>query len=253
MPATTNDFPTITPAATKIPASFSGTCPAAIPTPGTRQVVTESLATMELNLTRPAARDLIPYTERGFSRELEAAVAWWMFPGFDEQNRQFRSYHRSTAEQKTGFPPDERIFFDEITTNLDTAESLSTISADMTLFRGITPGVAGIVLNSSAWNEAPFAGTSYDITVSLGQYADRDASGYVTVLVIPGRTGENALYINEDQREFLLPRGTSWDVVSIKTVKDLSVHADFILHNQTGHTARFSDVRLIYLGERKCV
>jgi hypothetical protein len=176
-----------------------------------------------------------------------------MFPGFDEENRQFRNYHRSTADEKAAFPPDERTFFDFMTVNLDTAESLSTISADMILFRGITPGVAGIVLNSSAWNEAPFAGTSYDITVTLDQYANRDADGYLNVLVIPRRAGENILYINEDQREFLLPRGTSWDVVSIKTVKDISVNADFPLHNQSGHTARFSNVRLIYLGERKCV
>jgi hypothetical protein len=240
--------PTITPETTSNPVALSGTCPSVT----TRPSVPEPMTTMNLNLTRPPASDLVPYTGRGFSRPVEAAVAWWMFPGFDDQNRQFRYYHRSTAEERGAFSQEERTFFDFITENLDTAENISLISSDVTLFRGITPGVAAIVLSSSQWNEAPFASTSYDVTVTLGEYAIRDAEGYLNVLVIPVYERNNILFLNEDQREFLLPRGTSWDVVSVRTVKDLTVNADFPLHNQTGRTARFTDVRLIYLEERRC-
>jgi hypothetical protein len=70
--------------------------------------------------------------------------------------------------------------------------------------------------------------------------------------VIPWHAGKHILYLNEDQREFLLPRGTSWDVVIVTMVKNLNVNADFILHNQTERTARFTGVRLIYLEEREC-
>lgn len=235
-----------------IPLSLSGTCLVANPDVNTRQAEPELLATKNLVLTRPSLQDLVPYTGRGFNQSVEAAVAWWMYPGFDEENRQFRYYHRSTPEAKAAFPEEERTFFNFITGNLDDAESVSAISSDVTLFRGITPGVAGIVLNSSAWNEAPFASTSYDITVTLDQYANRDAEGYLNVLVIPGHTGKHILYLNEDQREFLLPQGTSWDVVSVKKVKNLTINADFPLHNPTESTARFTDVRMIYLEENKC-
>ena len=252
IPTTSYACPAITREVTGIPRSLSGNCPVATPTVNTKQAEPELLATKNLVLTRPSAQDRVPYTGRGFNQSVEAAVAWWMYPGFDEENRQFRYYHRSTTEEKSAFPVEERTFFDFITGNLDAAECISTISSNVTLFRGITPGVAGIVLNSSAWNEAPFASTSYDITVTLDQYANRDAEGYLNVLVIPGHAGKHILYLNEDQREFLLPRDTSWDVVSVKTVKNLTVNANFPLHNQTERTARFTDVRLIYLEERKC-
>jgi hypothetical protein len=252
IPAAPYASPAITQEATAIPLSLSGTCPAATPSLNARHGIPEVRENLNLVLTRPPDTDRVPYTERGFSQPVEAAVAWWMFPGFDEENRQFRNYHRSTPEQKAAFPAEERTFFDFITGNLDAAEGASSISSDITLFRGITPGVAGIVLNNAAWDEAPFASTSYDITVTVGQYASRDAEGYLNVLVIPGRAGKQILYINEDQREFLLPRGTAWDVVSVKMVENLTVNADFILHNPAERTARFTGVRLIYLEERIC-
>ena len=235
-----------------IPLPIYGTYPEANNTVNARKVIPELLANTNLTIIRPSAQDLVPYTGRGFNQSVEASIAWWMYPGFDEENRQFRSYLRSTNEEKAAFSRETRTFFNFITGNLDTAESVSTISSDLTLFRGITPGVEGIVLNCSAWNEAPFASTSYDITVTLDQYANRDAKGYLNVLVIPGQAGKHILYLNEDQREFLLPRGTSWEIDNVKMVKNMTVNADFILHNQTKSTARFTEVRMIYLKENKC-
>ena len=56
---------------------------------------------------------------------------------------------------------------------------------------------------------------------------------YPNVLVLSRQPGDHALYINEDQREFLLPRNTAWDVIRIDEVRSLTVQADFVLHNRT--------------------
>jgi len=38
---------------------------------------------------------------------------------------------------------------------------------------------------------------------------------YAHVLVLSRQPGDHVLYINEDQREFLLPLNTAWDVIRI--------------------------------------
>ncbi len=230
----------------------SGVClPVLLPIPSA-PVVPEMLAGSALVLTRPPADALVPYTMRGFSRPVEASVAWWMYPGFDSENREFRRFLRSTQEEELQYPEEERIFFHDVAGNLDAAEERSTLSDNVTLYRGITPGVAGIVLNSSAWTELPFSSTSYDITVTLDPYGTRDPGGYLNVLVLPRQKGDHALYLNEDQREFLLPRGTAWKVTKAVNVRDLDVTAGFPLHNRTENSASFSDVRLIYLADKNC-
>ena len=62
--------------------------------------------------------------------------------------------------------------------------------------------------------------------------------------VLERRPGDHALYINEDEREYLLPRGTAWSVVKAEDVENLSVNADFPLHDRTTGTASFDHVRL---------
>jgi hypothetical protein len=72
------------------------------------------------------------------------------------------------------------------------------------------------------------------------------------MLVIRRNRNDHALYINEDEREYLLPRGMNWSVVRISNVRNLSVNADFPLHNRTTNTALFDHVRLIYIRELPC-
>jgi hypothetical protein len=135
---------------------------------------------------------------------------------------------------------------------LDSAESQSTLRHDTLLFRGISPHVAGTVINTSEYREPAFASTSYDISFSLDAFGVRSPDGYRNVLVLKRQPGDHALYINEDEREYLLPRGTAWSVVMAENVENLSVNADFPLHDRTTGAASFDHVRLIALAEEPC-
>jgi len=206
-----------------------------------------------LSLARPDPADRINYTDRGFPEQVNAAIAWWMFPGFDDANREYRRYLRGSPEERAAYPVEEQRFFTFVTKNLECAEREGRVSRETRLFRGVTPSVSALVMNSSWWRETPFASTSYDITVTLDPYATRDAGGYANVLVLSRQPGDQALYINEDQREFLLPRNTAWDVIRIEEIRNLTVDADFVLHNRTEKSASFHDVRLIWLRDAGCL
>ena len=211
----------------------------------------EQLASADLELRQPPATDLFPYTARNFSRGAEAAIAWWMSPGFMDNTSEFRRYERSTAEQMAAYPEEHRIFFAFIQDGLDEAEGQSVLKSDVILFRGIGPGLAAAVLDNAEYREPAFASTSYDITLSLDDFTSRSTDGYRNVIVLERKTGDHALYINEDEREFLLPRKTSWHVVKAVNVENLTVRADFMLHNRTAGNAAFDHVRLIYVKEVK--
>jgi hypothetical protein len=235
------------------PLVLPAACPAVSQSGDAGPAVPEPLASADLILTRPSAADLVPYTARGFPQPTEAAIAWWMSPGFMDNTSEFRMYQRKTAEERAAFPEEHRIFFDFIGAGLDDAEQQSVLRDDIILFRGISPGVAATVLDHAVYREPAFASTSYDITLSLDSFGPRSPDGYRNMIVLGRHTGDHALYINEDEREFLLPRGTSWHVVKAVNVENLTVRADFPLHNRTSSTASFDHVRLIYVTETTCL
>jgi len=243
MSATGTAHPLVLPAA----------CPAGTLPGDAGPAVPEPLASADLVLTRPPAADLVPYTVRGFSRSTEAAIAWWMSPGFMDNTSEFRMYQRKAAGERTAFPEEHRIFFDFIEDGLDDAEQQSVLENEIILFRGISPGVAATVLDHAVYREPAFASTSYDITLSLDSFGPRSPDGYRNMIVLERHPGDHALYINEDEREFLLPRGTSWQVVKAVNVENLTVQADFPLHHRTATTASFDHVRLIYVMEATCI
>ena len=162
-------------------------------------------------------------------------------------------YQRKTAVERAAFPEEHRIFFAFIEAGLDDAEHQSVLRNDIILFRGISPGIAATVLDHAVYREPAFASTSYDITLSLDAFGPRSPDGYRNMIVVERHPGDHALYINEDEREFLLPRGTTWHVVKAVTVENLTVQADFPLHNRTATTASFDHVRLIYVTETTCI
>ena len=235
------------------PIVLPAACPAVSPQGETGPAVPEPLASADLVLTRPQAADLVPYTARGFPQPTEAAIAWWMSPGFMDNTSEFRMYQRKTAGEKAGFPKEHRIFFEFIEDRLDDAEQQSVLENEIILFRGISPGVAATVLDHAVYREPAFASTSYDITLSLDSFGPRSPDGYRNMIVLERHPGDHALYINEDEREFLLPRGTSWHVVKAVNVENLTVQADFPLHHRTATTASFDHVRLIYVTETTCI
>jgi hypothetical protein len=213
--------------------------------------VTGNVSKSTIVLVRPPADDRFNYTERGFPEPVTASIAWWMSPGFMDNTTEFRGYERTSLAGQAGYPEEHRIFFTFIQHSLDTAEQQSTLRHATTLFRGINPGVAATVLNTSAYREPAFASTSYDIAFSLDAFGSRSPDGYRNMLVLRRDAGDHALYINEDEREFLLPRGTTWSVVKTVNVENLTVNADFPLHNRTRGTASFDHVRLIYIAEQR--
>ena len=245
--------PAATLALPALPADLPAPCPPIARQGDAGPAVPEPLASADLVLTRPPAAVLVPYTSRGFSRSTEAAIAWWMSPGFMDNTSEFRMYQRKTAEERAAFPEEHRIFFAFIEGGLDDAEQQSVLRNDIILFRGISPGVGATVLDHAVYREPAFASTSYDITLSLDSFGARSPDGYRNMIVLERHAGDHALYINEDEREFLLPRGITWHVVKAVNVENLTVKADFPLHNRTATAASFDHVRLIYVTETTCI
>jgi hypothetical protein len=225
--------------------------PAGIAPAGSGPAVPELLASADLVLRRPPAADLVPYTARNFSRSTEASIAWWMSPGFIDNTSEFRRFGRGTADQQAAYPEEHRIFFAFIQDGLDDAERQSVVKNDIVLFRGIGPGLAASVLDNAAYREPAFGSTSYDITLSLDEFTPRSPDGYRNILVLQRKAGDHALYINENEREFLLPRRTSWHMVRAVNVGNLTVKADFPLHDRASSTASFDHVRLMYITETR--
>ena len=175
-----------------------------------------------------------------------------MSPGFMDNTSEFRRYERTTADGRLTFPEEHRIFFTFVENELDAAEQQSVLKTDQILFRGIGPSFAGTVMNTSRYYEPSFASTSYDISIPLDAFGTRGPDGYRNVMVLKRETGEHALYINEDEREYLIPRGTEWTVTRTVNVENLTVVADFPLHDRPAGTASFDHVRLIYIQPAAC-
>jgi hypothetical protein len=124
-----------------------------------------------------------------------------------DNTSEFRRYERTTADGRLTFPEEHRIFFTFVENELDAAEQQSVLKTDQILFRGIGPSFAGTVMNTSRYYEPSFASTSYDISIPLDAFGTRGPDGYRNVMVLKRETGEHALYINEDEREYLTPAG----------------------------------------------
>jgi hypothetical protein len=238
-------------------ATASSTCLLSSPNQGREEAgmasaEPETLESAVLVIEKPKnASSQIPYTERAFPESIEAAIAWWMNPEFYANTTEYRNYLRASLEDKAKmYSPETRIFFDFITRNLDTALNESKLGETLILYRGISASVAGRVMNNSEYVEPAFASTAYDATVSLDIFGPRSADGYQNVLVLQRPKGRPALYINEDEREFLMPRGLKWDVIKAINIDNLMVEADFPLYSSRQNIAQFDKVRLIYIMER---
>ncbi len=223
-----------------------------LPAAGTGKVLPANVDSMTLTVTRPGSADLVPYTERGFDEPLEASVAWWMNQGFMANTSEYRWYLRTTPGVRDSYYEPAQVFFDFVTDSLDDAENASTLHDDMVLYRGISGNYIFTVINSSAYSDNSYGSTSYDPTVCLNvTFGARTSDGYQNVLVMKKDKGEHALYINEEAREVLIPRGTYWTVTKVLNVGNLTLLADFPLIWTTNTTATYEKVRLIYLAENE--
>ncbi len=207
----------------------------------------ENLKEATLFISRPAGEDLTPYTRKFNDKNLQMSIAWWMAPGFMDNTTEFRRYQRGNDSVKKSYPEEKQVFFNQIEANLDMAMNGSVLTADQILFRGISPGVTGEVMNHSRYIEDAYASTSYDPTVCLDIFSPGDDTGYHNLLVLERKAGEHALYINEDEREILLPRGTKWQVTAAVAVENLLIESDFPLNSRIDQSEALQNVRLIYI------
>lgn len=238
---------TTTVASTPTPAETIA--PVEVSQPGS--VVQENLESATLSLTRPDEINLVNYTEQDFTIPEKAAISWWMFPGYGEETSDYRNYLRATPEKQAERPDEEQYFFSFITDSLDNVENMSVLKGekDVVLFRGVSEGFSSVILDKAAYIEDAYASTSYDITFSLDSFGPRDSEGYENVLVLERSPGDQIVYINEDEREFLIPRGTKWQVVKAVNIDNLTVEADFPLSTNGEELATYDNVRLIYISE----
>jgi len=213
--------------------------------------IQEELESTTLTLIRPDEVNLVNYTEREYTVPEKAAISWWMFPGYGEETSDYRNYLRAAPEKQAERPDEEQYFFSFITDSLDSVEEQSVLKGedDVVLFRGVSEGLSSVILDNAAYIEDAYASTSYDITFSLDSFGPRDSGGYANVLVLERSPGDHILYINEDEREFLIPRGTKWQVVQAVNIDNLTVDADFPLSTNGEEQATYDNVRLIYISE----
>ncbi len=214
-------------------------------------VPSEYIPEATVTMTQPAALVGSPYTDRGFSAATTASISWWLSPDFYENTNLYRRYLRSTEAEQLAYPDEQQIFFGFITEHLDLAIAKSTTDEEIILFRGISPGFAENVLLNAAYNEAAFASTSYDITIPLVTYGSRGDDGYSNVLLMSRSQGDHLLYINEGEREILLPRDLTWQVVTVKEIGELAIESDFTLFSNGGVHESVQHVRIITIVERK--
>ena len=210
-------------------------------------VISEKLESATLVLTHPPDSDRIPYTKRNFSPSIEASITWWMDPDFMDNTNEFRSYQRASLEKKKTFDTEKQIFYHFIQNSLDTAENGSVLGSNQILFRAISPNVTRMILNNSEYREDAYASTTYDPVACLDIVRKTDTRGFHNLLVLERKTGEHTLFINEDQREYLIPRESYWQVIKAVDIDNLTIKADFTLYNRTNMTDTFENIKLIYI------
>ncbi|GAA5261538.1 ADP-ribosyltransferase family protein [Methanocalculus sp. MC3] len=218
---------------------------------GSYPVPPEYIPEATIILEQPAALVSSPYTDRGFSAATTASISWWLSPDFYENTNLYRRYLRSTEAEQLAYPGEQQIFFGFITEHLDLAITESDTDEEIILFRGISPGFAETVLSNAAYDEAAFASTSYDLTIPLITYGSSGDDGYSNILLLSRSTGDHLLYIHEGEREILLPRDLTWQVVMVTEIGDLSIESDFPLFSNGEMHESVQHVRLITIVERE--
>jgi len=175
-----------------------------------------------------------------------------MEPKFYTYTGDYRGYLRK--DRIGPYTDSERAFYDSATEALDQAEALSVVEEpSQTFFRGMTASsFTSKVIADRAYADKAYSSTTYDLTTALSPlFNSPDADGFRTVMVLTKQAGESLLYINDVQREFLLPRGSAFNVTDIEEVLNLTVSSNFPLFfapdSADNLTAVFEKVRFLYL------
>jgi len=114
--------------------------------------------------------------------------------------------------------------------SIDYALFNSTLQENMRLYLWVSSEQAKRIQNDSVFSDNGYLVASYDPTIIYHKFwsTGRDRDGYLTMVVLDFRKGDHLLFVNTTDRDFLIPRGSSWEVTGINSYDQLSYTADSI-------------------------
>jgi hypothetical protein len=130
--------------------------------------------------------------------------------------------------------------------NIDTLIRSSRLEEDLVIYCGITGDVPLKIVNDTRYSEEGYVSCSFDPSVIYHAMDDsgRDREGFVSLMVIPQKRGNYLLYVNETQREILLPRAMIWELNSEEKA-EVAVFTSASLPRY--HDSPMKNVRLLYM------
>jgi hypothetical protein len=198
----------------------------------------------QLTITKP--KGIVPYQKKAFPKAVVAAIAYYT----DHSGASvINSYLRDPEVRKnTNASEKERI--EGLIKNMDYAEGKSRLVNQAVLFRGIGGAFADQIRAQSRYTEPGYASTSYDFSVTY-RYANenqRDSEGYANILVLQRDGGDYALFVDERERELIIPKGTTWNLVKEVKAEKVVLRASFrpIYPEKT-----YTKVKFLYIKESK--
>lgn len=114
--------------------------------------------------------------------------------------------------------------------HIDYALFNTTIQENISVYIGVGGEQAKRIRNSSVFSEPGYIIASSDPSVVYHRLANsgRDSEGYLTICVIDFRKGSHLLFVNDSEREFLLPHGGIWDIAGEYTYEQLAFSEDSV-------------------------
>ncbi|MFA5266677.1 MAG: ADP-ribosyltransferase [Methanoregula sp.] len=184
------------------------------------------------------------YTEYKFPADVEKAVSDF---SRGETTDTINGYLRwESVRAKTS--KEEKARIGQQVSRIDYALFNTTAQENITVYIGISGEQAKRIRNESVFSENGYIIASYDPSEIYHKMANsgRDSEGYLTMCVVDFRKGNHFLFVNATEKEFIIPRGSIWDVAGEVTYEKLEFSKDSIPHYDDIIPTK---VRLIYTKE----
>jgi hypothetical protein len=177
-----------------------------------------------IHITSPRQTGL--FTEQDFPPEVKTAVSDF---SIGKTSGSVNGFLRWESVRARTNKEDTARIRDQIR-RIDYALYNSSQKENITVYVGLSVDQARKVRNDSVFSENGYLIASYDPSVVYQQYANsgRDGDGYFTLCRIDFYRGNHLLFVNGTVREFLLPRGSIWDVAGEDTYEELVYAIDSI-------------------------
>lgn len=227
------DQPALTPA--PIPSTIAVPAVTATVQENNSETGNSSRISPPISITAP--EKAVIYTDREFPQEVRTAVSDFTAGKTSDTVNSFLRW--DSVRARTGESDAARIRGQ--IGSIDYALFNSTLQEDMRLYLWVSGEQAKRIQNDSAFSDNGYLVASYDPTVIYHRLwnTGRDKDGYLTMCVLDFKKGDHLLFVNTTDREFLIPRGGSWEVTGIETYRQLSYTADSI--------PRYDDIAQTYI------